>query len=363
MSSANVRMNCEEGIVDTRAAERLHRGWGTQRACAWLVSALMVVAASGQAVAAPVDDAAMDVARQFAAKLGAPMPFRTVAVLPIAGDDDHTLELALIDALKRGSTANGKDVTVVDRTNLDHVIEELGRQGRVEFDEKTAARVGELLNAEAIVFGSIEAQRGNPLFAEMRALLKVDRVEQGVILDAGAFSASAVSTAGMAAAAVAIVLMTTITVVAGLRAFGRKQKTRRAAGDKEAVARLLVPVVQAKTLLQQAQANLLASQQASAAEAVRGVERAVLDLAQRIEQAPLPDLSRSGKDVKAALRFDEALFEPLAKLASAARELLDAASDAGNGAPNDRVRAKADEARSLVTELTTRLQGREQHLR
>ncbi len=363
MGQTNVRTASEEGIVQTRAAERLHRGWGMQRTCAWVLGALFVLAASGRAIAAPVDDAARDIARQFAAKLGAPMPFRTVAVLPIAGDDDHTLELALIDALKRGSSADGKDVTVVDRTNLDHVIEELGRQGRVEFDEKTAARVGELLNAEAIVFGSIEAQRGNPLFAEMRALLKVDRVEQGVILDAGAFSASAVSTAGMAAAAAAIVLLTVVTVVTGLRAFGRKQKTRRAAGDKEAVARLLVPVTQAKTLLQQAQAKLLAAEQAGAAEAVRGVERAVLDLAQRIEQAPLPDLSRSGKDVKAALRFDEALFAPIERLAKLAGELAHDAAATGRGQAAERVRNKAEEVGAHVANLVSQIEGRALHVR
>ena len=96
-----------------------------------------------------VELAVRDVVRPVAAE-------QAVAVLPLGRDSGQLIQggVQLAEEMISGLTKNG--VYVVERALLDKLLEEQNLAGTGKFDADTVQRVGKLLNAQAIVTGTIQ---------------------------------------------------------------------------------------------------------------------------------------------------------------------------------------------------------------
>lgn len=120
-------------------------------------------------------------ARRFA-KAAARAEIQRVAVLPFeAVDGSDAREGRLLAEQLTGRLAERSEVMVVERSLLEHVMREarLGRTGAL--DESKLARLGRLLQAQALVVGTFSGAGGS-----VRLEARLVAVETGAILSAGA---------------------------------------------------------------------------------------------------------------------------------------------------------------------------------
>ena len=176
------------------------------RSCA--AALLLALALAGPAaVADEVGDAARQAAEEFAAALPAPLPAGSVAVQPIAGDDDDRLRDALEEAL-----SSREGLRVVTRRHVDAIISEQGLQVQDLVEPESRVRFGRLVGAEALVVGRVEWSVV-PGRAGAEARLQLVSTETGDLLATWSSGVAAEATwwrrglSLLAAAALALVLL------------------------------------------------------------------------------------------------------------------------------------------------------------
>jgi TolB-like protein len=103
-----------------------------------------------------------------------------VAVADFTENDETAKSLQMGQAFRDvliSVLSRSRVFTVLDRTRLEALLEEAELQLSGITDESSAVKIGNLLNAEAMVFGSISAQGDNFLVS-----LKLVRVETGAVI-------------------------------------------------------------------------------------------------------------------------------------------------------------------------------------
>jgi hypothetical protein len=140
-----------------RPARRAHR-WPALSAPA----AILLLAACSGTRPTPAPTTSADASRQaaLAAEQGGPALRGAVGVPPFAataGDTTLTpLAFALADLVATDLSRSGK-VRIVERARLGEVLRELDLTASGRVDSATAPRVGRLVSAERLVFGSIQS--------------------------------------------------------------------------------------------------------------------------------------------------------------------------------------------------------------
>jgi TolB-like protein len=141
------------------------------RAHAWHTSIVVAIVAASIGACAHAPSARIEPARVHTAEaaareaianeraLRATMPAgRTVAVMPLAAPASDTmlapLSYGLAD-LMMTDLAQSRQITVVDRLQLDAMLRELALTGSGRVDQATAPRVGRLIQARQLVVGAV----------------------------------------------------------------------------------------------------------------------------------------------------------------------------------------------------------------
>ena len=99
------------------------------------------------------------------------LPFRPSAVAQSDGDGSHIADDIIVRAIRTGK------FSVVERHRIDDVFKELQLTDVAPIDEATAARIGHLVGANVLVFGSYTSSNG-----QRTVSIRLVKVETGEVL-------------------------------------------------------------------------------------------------------------------------------------------------------------------------------------
>jgi len=151
--------------------------------CSCLVSLLVPIPIhAAEEKAAGLDQ---DVARQVAAAIPVDLKMGTVAIGQIENDGDGRLAHALTGALTKLNRFK-----VIERRDLDKLLEEQGVQTRDWIDPKERVKFGKVKGVQGLFLGKIVERSSGMLQDALKVQLKLDDVERGQVVFAKDFVAT-----------------------------------------------------------------------------------------------------------------------------------------------------------------------------
>jgi len=273
---------------------------------------------------------------------------RLMAVTDIKGDDG-----SLQRAIEGGLKANPHFI-IVERKNLNKILDEVGLQVSDLVDRKTRIEPGKLQGVEGILFGEILDERKSPLKASLRAYLKLDNVETGAIVLSKEFSVTAVSPARNIILWTLCGILGLIFLIVALRKHEVTVIKKKEERDEEARGRIRTELDKASRSLTEARDSLMGKGEKVMAQAVRDVESDLRLLRERMEILARIDSGGIKKEAKMLLRFDEHLLGYFRNIAYYSEKLY-------KDVMNDdfkHLKAKSGELKKEIKDTLNRLEDR-----
>jgi hypothetical protein len=311
-----------------------------------IVSLLLATLASPAPGAEPQPSSTLEAQIAAQAIAGLPVDLRlgSIAIGPIDGDGDGRLAHALTGAL----TKLGR-FKVIERRDLDKLLEEQGVQARDWIDPKERVKFGKVKGVQGLLFGRVLERSVGWLKDSFVVQLKLDDVERGQVVFAREFTARQWHVGPL----VVLALVVLVVLVLILLVLGRKRtvmkKVELAEVDRKE--RRINTEELAKAFAELGRARGVLQEKGFTAEAIRvkDLEAQLRTLRDRIGLAPtgLTDRHAVG-DLRQTVSFDQGYRTLVEDVTQAAMGLCD---HVGNG---DRGQVQRD-----LEDLTTHIREAE----
>lgn len=250
-----------------------------------------------------------------------------VAVLDFEGDD-WTIKNAITSAITEKTTFK-----VIERADLDKILNEQGLQLKDIMDEKTRIAHGKIKGVQGILLGKVLSMEKGFMSYAIKIHLKLDDVEKGEILVSKDFSASAVSPLRnwLIIGIIGIfVILVAVTLLKKRRAAVIETTIKQ---DVKARVDLTKELGKAITNISEAKAKLMDRGKTDEAIKLKDAERDLQLLREHIANAARGSAEmHSAKEFKQVLEFDEksiGSFEDLTKSAGRLYNMV-ISGDTGN---------------------------------
>lgn len=279
-----------------------------------------------------------------------------VAVLDIEGDDG-TLKDTVISTMIGSSSFR-----VIERADLNKLLDEQGLQFKDIFDEKTKIRYGKIRGVEGLLMGKVLDMKEGFMSYNLKVYLKLVDVERGEILFAQSFNIVTVSPLRQQAiygAAGAILLILILIIISRLK----KEKERHKLGKLEKVMQegddarvdLTTEISKACTNIAEARSKLMTKDRSKEAVLLKGVEKDLLHMKETIEGAERGSLEMNKKnDLQGALKFDQKMMGSLKAIKKSSDRLYDLAFDGSGTDLEKAVNALQREIKETLNEYRSR---------
>lgn len=280
-----------------------------------------------------------DTAAQVVAELPDDIHFRLLAIGPIEGDDGR-LAQALTVKIKSGTNYH-----LIERGDLDRLLEEQGVQLSPISDERRPVTPGKIKGVEGLLMGKIRAKRDTPFFSSIDVYLKLDNVEGGDIVFAQHFSARCIPAITYYLAGLIGILIFMLICANRIR----KAKTRRTEKlvqkDSGSLLALQSDIRQAKDNINRVHDQLVAQGQMDLSVAVQAVRDDLADLQARLERTPAVSLQAMEKGTPKGLKSHTGSMQRLIKNIAAESDRV------GKAAQSDKSQKIMDALDNLKAEV------------
>jgi hypothetical protein len=316
------------------------------------VITLLVAAppATGGAEDKPVAGPEHDIATQLAGAIPADLRMGTVAIGTIEGDGDGKIAHALT-----GTLVQLNRFKVIERRDLDKLLEEQGIQTRDWIDAKDRVRFGKVRGVQGLVFGKVSERSTGWLSDTLRVQIKLADVERGQIAFARELSSTRWHSGSLAVLAV-LALLALLVLLAGLRRV-RQVSTRADLAMADQRERRINTDEFSKALSELGRAQSLLYTRGLTEEAARVKDLSVQlrTLKDRIALAPTLQSERvSVGEARRVAGFDGDYRAFAESVTSSAAGLCDHASAADRTQVARDLQAMADEIRQAETAFRNR---------
>lgn len=243
-----------------------------------------------------------EIARQAAAALPADLKMRAVAIGQIEGDGDGRIAHALTGELTKLNRFK-----VIERQDLDKLLQDQGVQARDWTDPGTRVKFGKVSGVQGLFLGKI-AERKDGLFQDtLRVQLKLDDIERGQVVVAKEFVVTRWHYGPLGVlAAILLVIVGLVAGVAGRKRTVTKQTVLAEADRRE---RTINTEELSKAIGELSRARSLLSGKGLQAEAIRvkDLEVQLRTVKDRIALAPTGTSDRhTAGDLRRVVGFDQA---------------------------------------------------------
>lgn len=291
---------------------------------AWL--ALVLAAFAADPPAGSMEEA---IARQVTEAIPADLKMRTVAIGYVDGDGDGRLAHALTGALARLNRFK-----VIERRDLDKLLEEQGLQARDWTDPGARVKFGRVSGAQGLFIGQVERSEGW-LRDAVRSQMKLVHVENGQVLMARDFTTSRWHYGPIAVLAVILLICVGLVVTVASRKREVTQKAALAVVDQrertintEELAKAMGEIGRARGVLHEKGFQ-------QAAIRAKDLEVQLRTLRDRIALAPTGQTGRhTAADLRRVVNFDQEYRTLVETVTAGAASLCDRAL-AGDGTAVD----------------------------
>ncbi len=260
---------------------------------------------------------------QVAASLPKDLCIMRIAVMPLMGDKDSAIGNAIIAVLKKHSC------TVLERDKIGTVLEEQHIPADL-VDEGSAVKAGKLLQAEIVIYGSVERYFHMPGIYFLKSQLRIANTQTAEILWTKAVSARELSRAVKPVALVLAILLL-IWILFLLRgSIAYDDLTEEIAREKELRHSMAVEVDKSKTTVSEVQNNLTKNDHIELASSAKDLGLYLDDLGRMLDNSPYGVRSRMTLDeAKGANKINKAVLGALEDLTKTVSKLRD--KTAGDG--------------------------------
>lgn len=239
-----------------------------------------------------------------------------IAVLDFEGDDG-SIHNAITSAITEKT-----NFKVIERKDLDKILEEQGLQLKDIMDEKTRIQHGKIKGVQGLLFGKVLGMEKGFLSYSIKVHLKLDDVEKGEILFSKDFNIKVVSPVrnwliyGVAGIIILIIIIIALTKrrATVIKTRIKEDVTARVDITKE-IARALTNISNAKT-------KLMAKGQMDEAVILKDAERDLQLLKEQVDNAARgnADMRKAG-EFKQVLNFDKGMMDSFENLTKSADRL------------------------------------------
>lgn len=234
-----------------------------------------------------------------------------IAILDFEGDDG-TIQNAITSAITEKT-----NFKVIERKDLDKILEEQGLQLKDIMDEKTRIQHGKIKGVQGLLFGKVLGMEKGFLSYTVKVHLKLDDVEKGEILFSKDFNIKAVSPVRNWVIYGIIGIVILVVVIGMLKK--RRQVVINKAVKEDVSARLDITREIDKAITNIATARSKLNSRGNSGDAIKlnGIESDLLHVKQVIQLAPRGSVLKDGtKEYKNVVEFDQNIknsFEALTK--------------------------------------------------
>ncbi|MBA4418267.1 MAG: hypothetical protein C0392_10215 [Syntrophus sp. (in: bacteria)] len=232
-----------------------------------------------------------------------------IAVLDFKGDDG-TVKNAVISIITEKTPFK-----VIERTDLDKILNEQGLQLRDVMDEKTRIRHGRLKGVQGLLMGKVQGMEKGFMSYTIKVHLKLDDVERGEIVFSKDFNVSAVSPLRKILFVVIAVFMAGIIVIMFLARRKGSIKESVISKDVKARADLTMEMNKALTIVGETKKRLMDKGRTDEAVLLKDAERDLLFLKESINNAARGNGGTgSVTGLKETLKFDKGFADSVQNL-------------------------------------------------
>jgi hypothetical protein len=250
-----------------------------------------------------------------------------IAVLDLEGDDG-TIRDALISAITENT-----NFKIIERKDLNKILDEQGLQLKDIIDEKTRIKPGRLKGVQALLIGKLVIMEEGFMSYRLKARLKLDDVEKGEILFSKEFDVKAVSPLrdwiiyggiGILAILLAVVLAK---IRRPLDIKERIKEDAKARGDVTARVDITKEIARASDNVSEAKSKLMDKGKTDEAVLLKEAEKDLLLLKEHVDNAARGsvDMRKSG-EFKQVLNFDRQIINSFMNLTKSADNLYNKVS-------------------------------------
>ena len=272
-----------------------------------------------------------------------------VAVLDFEGDDG-TVKNAITSAITDKTTFK-----VIERADLDKILEEQGLQLKDVMDEKTRITHGKIRGVQGLLMGKVLSMEKGFMSYNIKIHLKLDDVEKGEIIVSKDFSASAVSSVRnwiFYGAIGIIIILVAITML----------KKRRAtvvstAIKEDVIARvdLTKELSKAVTNISEAKAKLMDKGKTHEAVMIKDAEREMQLLKEHVDNAARGSADmRKVKEFKEVLDFDTKIRSSFEELTKSADNIYDIVVSGNTGNLEKEITILKRDIKNTINEFRNR---------
>lgn len=290
-----------------------------KRRCLALVVLVMSIFFCFQNVSAVTDlkpAALVKLQRDVIKALPAETQIIRIAVLDLE-NDDGTIRDALISAITEKTSFK-----VIERKDLDKILEEQGLQLKDVMDEKTRIQHGRIKGVQGLLMGKVLGMGKGFMSYSLKVQLKLDDVEKGEVVFSKDFSVKAVSPLRnwiIYGVLGIIILIAVITVIKIRRPIVVKERIKE---DVSVRVDITKEIGRALTNISEAKAKLMNKGNNDGAVLLKDAERDLLLLKEQVDNAARgsADLRKPG-EFKQVLNFDKAVLDSFENLTKSADRL------------------------------------------
>lgn len=239
-----------------------------------------------------------------------------IAILDFEGDDG-TIQNAITTAITEKT-----NFKVIERKDLDKILEEQGLQLKDIMDEKTRIQHGKIKGVQGLLFGKVLGMEKGFLSYTVKVHLKLDDVEKGEILFSKDFNIKVVSPVrnwiiyGVIGVIILVFIIVALTKrrATVIKARVKEDVTARVDITKE-ISRALTNISNAKT-------KLMAKGKTDEAVLLKDAERDLQLLKEQVDNAARgsADMRKAG-EFKQVLNFDKGIMDSFENLTKSADRL------------------------------------------
>lgn len=268
-----------------------------------------------------------------------------IAVLDLEGDNG-TIRNALTSAITEKTTFK-----VIERADLDKILEEQGLQLKDIMDEKTRITHGRIKGVQGLLMGKVVSMEEGFMSYTIIVNLKLDDVEKGEIVVSKEIDVTAVSPVRN------WIIFGCIGFFIALLALAVFRKSRPNLIKDDLIARidLAKEIDKAVTNISGARSKLNSKGKTSEAIMLNNVEGDLLHIKQLVQTAYRGSVLRTGtKDYKNVLEFDQKMIDSFQALSKATDRIYDVAVSGNAGSFEQEVDSLKNDIKNTLNEFRDR---------